>query len=116
MGEAGADRKSRLLPLARQILLQVAVRDIGQLTDLPRLPGELAAHPVPLVRPSPGGAPGQAVARAVVTARVVKAMVKVPPDASMAAPMAASNSRWSAGGIWLWPPKVGTCSSHSSRV
>ena len=38
------------------------------------------------------------------------------PAESMAAPPPASSSRSLAGGDWLWPPEVGTNSSHSSRV
>ena len=57
-----------------------------------------------------------ALVRAAVTTTAVYCIVKLPPTASMAAPMPASNSSSVAGGIWPWPPKVGICSSHSSRV
>ncbi len=58
----------------------------------------------------------QPAVRAAVTATVAYCMVKRPPTASMAVPMPASSASSLSGGNWLWPPDVGTQSSHSSRV
>ena len=61
--------------------------------------------------------PDQAASvRSAVTATVAYRIVKLPPAASTAPPRAVSSSCSLAGGSWLWPPKVGTWSSHSSRV
>ena len=83
--------------------------------DLLRLPApQVRALAGPLPGPTPRGQ--AALVRAAVTTTAVYCIVKLPPTASMAAPMPASNSSSVAGGIWPWPPKVGICSSHSSRV
>ena len=43
-------------------------------------------------------------------------IVKLPPIASIAVPSPASSSSSTAGANLLWPPNVGTCSSHWSAL
>jgi len=54
--------------------------------------------------------------RLVVTATAAYRIVKPSPLASIALPIPVSNSSSFSGGNKLWPPNVGTTSSHSSLV